>query len=146
MSVPSFQGLPLADRDRKWDGAAAEKRVRSWAKATEEPNEDYHNAHVWYDAAKKGNFTADQLLIADVVKGELLVVPRDHGCGCGDAGLAWWCQPPRAGHRAGRQPPRALRRQVGRRPGMSEAPGISEPAARRLCARAATAEESVAWA
>jgi hypothetical protein len=75
MSVPSFQDLPLADRDREWDGAAAEKRVRSWAKATEEPNEDYRNAHVWYDADKKGNFTY-KLLIADVVKGELLAVPR----------------------------------------------------------------------
>ena len=94
MSVPSFQGLPLADRDRKWDGAAAEKRARSWAKATEEPNGDYHNAHVWYDAAKKGNFTADQLLIADVVKGELLAVPARSWLRCGDAGLAWWRQPP----------------------------------------------------
>lgn len=92
MSVRSFQDLLLADRE--WDGAAAEKRVRSWATATEAPNEDYHNAQIWYDADKKGDVTAYKLLIADVVKGELLVVPRDHGCGCGDAGLAWWCQPP----------------------------------------------------
>src|SRR5690242_20255194 len=27
MSVTAFQDLPLADRDRKWDGDAAEKRV-----------------------------------------------------------------------------------------------------------------------
>jgi 16S rRNA (cytosine967-C5)-methyltransferase len=29
----------LADRDREWDGAAAEKRVRQWAGAEDEPNE-----------------------------------------------------------------------------------------------------------
>jgi hypothetical protein len=31
---------------------------------------------VWYDADKKQNFTAYKLLIADVVDGELKVVPR----------------------------------------------------------------------
>ena len=29
MAVTSFQDLPLADRDREWDGDAAEKRVRA---------------------------------------------------------------------------------------------------------------------
>ncbi len=43
---------------------------------------------------KKGNFTADKLLIADVVKGELLAVPARSWLRCGDAGLAWWRQPP----------------------------------------------------
>ena len=28
MSVTAFQDLPLADRDREWDGTAAEKRVQ----------------------------------------------------------------------------------------------------------------------
>lgn len=37
MSVTSFQDLPLADRDRTWDGSAAEKRVRKWADAEDEP-------------------------------------------------------------------------------------------------------------
>ena len=31
MAVSAFQDYPLADRDREWDGAAAEKRVRKWA-------------------------------------------------------------------------------------------------------------------
>jgi hypothetical protein len=39
MCVTAFQDLPLADRDREWDGAAAEKRVRRWADAADEPNE-----------------------------------------------------------------------------------------------------------
>src|SRR5690348_18412515 len=76
MSVTSFQDLPLADRDREWDGDAAEKRVRSWAGADDGPNEKYRDAHVWYDAEKKDNFTAYKLLIADVVDGRLRAVPR----------------------------------------------------------------------
>jgi hypothetical protein len=76
MAVTAFGDLPLADRDREWDGAAAEKRVRAWAKAEDEPNEKYRDAHVWYDAASKENFTAYKLLIADVVDGRLTAVPR----------------------------------------------------------------------
>jgi len=76
MAVTSFQDLQLADRDREWDGAAAEKRVRSWADAQDEPNQKYRDAHVWYDADKKENFTAYKLLIADVVGGKLEAVPR----------------------------------------------------------------------
>ena len=76
MSVTAFQDLPLADRDRGWDGDAAEKRVRRWAGATEEPNAKYRDAHVWYDNDKKDNFTAYKLLIADVVDGRLRAVPR----------------------------------------------------------------------
>ena len=76
MAVTSFQDLPLADRDHDWDGDGAEKRVRSWAGAEDGPNEKYRDAHVWYDADKKDNFTAYKLLIADVIGGRLKVVPR----------------------------------------------------------------------
>jgi len=76
MAVTSFQDLPLADRDRAWDGDAAEKRVRAWAGAEDEPNEKYRDAHVWYDADSKDNFTAYKLLIADVIDDKLKVVPR----------------------------------------------------------------------
>lgn len=76
MSVTAFGDFPLADRARKWDGAAAEKRVRNWAGATDEPNEKYRNAHVWYDRDKKDNFTAYKLLVADVIDGTLTAVPR----------------------------------------------------------------------
>jgi len=76
MAVTSFQDLPLADRDREWDGTAAEKRVRRWADADEEPNAKYRDAHVWYDADKKENFTGYKLLVADVIGGELKAVPR----------------------------------------------------------------------
>ena len=76
MAVTSFQDLPLTDRDREWDGDAAERRVRRWAGADDEPNARYRDAHVWYDADEKDSFTAYKLLIADVVDGHLKAVPR----------------------------------------------------------------------
>ena len=76
MTVTKFQDLPLADRDREWDGDAAERRVREWAGAQDGPNAKYRDAHVWYDGDKDDNFTAYKLLIADVVDGRLKAVPR----------------------------------------------------------------------
>jgi hypothetical protein len=76
MAVTSFQNLPLADRDRPWDGDAADKRVREWADATDEPDARYRDAHVWYDADNKDEFGAYKLLIADVIDGRLMAVPR----------------------------------------------------------------------
>ncbi len=76
MAVTAFQDLPLADRDREWDGAAAERRVRKWAGAEDGPNQKYRDAHVWYDADKKDNFGSYKLLVADVVGGKLKAVPR----------------------------------------------------------------------
>jgi hypothetical protein len=76
MAVTSFQDLPLADRDHEWDASAAQKRVRSWAGAEDQPNQRYRDAHVWYDTEKKDNFTSYKLLIADVVDGRLTAVPR----------------------------------------------------------------------
>ena len=76
MTVSSFRDLPLADRARRWNGAAAEKRVRAWAGAQDGPNAKYRQAHLWYDAARKDEFTAHKLLIADVIDGTLTAVPR----------------------------------------------------------------------
>jgi hypothetical protein len=76
MAITSFQDFDLADSDREWDGDAADKRVRKWANAQDEPNEQYRDAHVWYDADNKDNFTAYKLLICDHVNGKLVAVPR----------------------------------------------------------------------
>ena len=76
MAVSAFQDYPLADRDREWDGAAAEKRIREWAGAEDKPNARYRDAHVWYDSDSKDNFTAYKLLIADVIDGKVRAVPR----------------------------------------------------------------------
>ncbi len=75
LSQPS-KTCPSPTATRAWDGDAAEKRVRAWADAEDEPNEKYRDAHVWYDADSKDNFTAYKLLIADVVDGRLKAVPR----------------------------------------------------------------------
>ena len=76
MSVVEFQDLPLAARDRSWDGSAANNRVREWANAEDEPNDRYRKAFVWYDADKKENFGSYKFQIADVVDGKLKAVPR----------------------------------------------------------------------
>ena len=76
MAVTPFQDLPLADRDREWDGDAADKRVRKWADAEDEPDAKYRDAHVWYEADSKDRFGAYKLLIADVIDGRLHAVPR----------------------------------------------------------------------
>jgi hypothetical protein len=76
MAVPHFQDLRMADRDRQWDGSAAEKRVRAWADAEDGPNAQYRDAHVWYDDESPDNFGSYKLLIADVIGGKLTAVPR----------------------------------------------------------------------
>ena len=115
MAVTSFQDLPLADRDRDWDGDAAEKRVRAWAGAEDEPNEKYRDAHVWYDADKKDNFTAYKLLIADVVDGRLVAVPRGVMAAGNVMAAAGAASTSRTRTRPGEEPPREVLRQDGRR-------------------------------
>jgi len=76
MAVPNFQDLPLADRSRRWNGDAAEQRVRRFTGAADAPNARYRAVHLWYDADNKDNYTAYKLLIADVVDDRLVAVPR----------------------------------------------------------------------
>lgn len=76
MTVVRFQNLPLGNRERAWDGDAAEKRVRKWASAKDAPNTSYRDAHVWYDESATNNFGSYKLLIADVVNGRLTAMPR----------------------------------------------------------------------
>ena len=76
MTVTTFQDLPLADRDRSWDAGAAERRVRRWADAEDEPTKRYREAHVWYDGDAPDEFGSYKLPIADVVDGRLKAIPR----------------------------------------------------------------------
>ena len=76
MTITHFQDLPLADRDREWDGAAAEKRVRRFTDAEDGPTPAYRDAHVGYDGDEPDNFGSYKLLIADVVDDRLVAVPR----------------------------------------------------------------------
>ncbi|WP_271217228.1 hypothetical protein [Streptosporangium carneum] len=76
MTVTRFHDLPLADRDRRWDADSADKHVRAWAGAEEKPNGKYREAHVWYDGDEPDEFGSYKLPIADVIGGELKVVPH----------------------------------------------------------------------
>ncbi|CAN5649035.1 hypothetical protein BH20ACT21_BH20ACT21_03640 [soil metagenome] len=74
--VVTFQDLPMADREREWDGDAANERFRKWAGADDEPNDKYRKAFVWYEAVEKDLFKSYKLQIADVIDGSLQAVPR----------------------------------------------------------------------
>lgn len=71
-----FRDLPVADRDRPWDGDEAIARVREFTNSEESPTRDYKNAFLYYDKAKQDNFTAYKLPFADVIDGKLTAVPR----------------------------------------------------------------------
>jgi HK97 family phage prohead protease len=73
---PGKADWPLASRDRAWDAAAAEGRIRSWAGAEEKPNAKYASCFFWYDAENTTNFTAYKLLFCDVVSGQVQAIPR----------------------------------------------------------------------
>lgn len=75
-AVLQFRNLALADRARRWDASAAEKRVRTWAGAEEAPNAKYSRAWVWVNADERDQFSGYKLLIGDVIDGELKTVPR----------------------------------------------------------------------
>lgn len=76
MTVVRLQDFPVGHRDREWDAAAAEKRVRKWASAEDEPNSSCRDAHVWYAGSAPENFGSYKLLITDVVGGRRTAMPR----------------------------------------------------------------------
>jgi len=73
--VQRFLNLPLADRGREWDSAAAKSRVRDWAGAEETPNTRYARCWVFWEAPGD-QFGQYKLPIGDIVDGELTAVPR----------------------------------------------------------------------
>lgn len=68
--------LPLASRDREWDASAAEKRVRSWADAEDEPNAKYTRAFFYKDTENADKFGGYKLPFADVIDGVLTAIPK----------------------------------------------------------------------
>lgn len=76
MAVVEFQDLPLADREREWNGTEANRRVREWAGAQDGPNDRYRKAFVWFDPDDADKFKGYKFQIADVVDGKLKAVPR----------------------------------------------------------------------
>ena len=75
-SIVPFEDLDLADRARPWSRSRAEARVRRWAGAEDAPNAKYRQAFVLHDRENADEFGAYKLMIADVVDGDLVAVPR----------------------------------------------------------------------
>jgi hypothetical protein len=74
-----FLDLPLAEEDTKWDGAAAEKRVREWAGGPDKDKidfEKYRQAFMWFDNDAPEDLKSYKLGYADVVDGKLKAVPN----------------------------------------------------------------------
>lgn len=74
--------LPIAERDTAWDGAAAERRVREMASSDGSGDPDtmdwasYGRAFLYRDPAAAGTFGAYKLGFADVINGQLQIVPK----------------------------------------------------------------------
>jgi HK97 family phage prohead protease len=74
--VTPFQDLPLAPRDTKWDGAAADKRIRKYADVEDAPNAKYKKAFMWVDSENDDKFGSYKLPYADVIDGKLQAIPQ----------------------------------------------------------------------
>ncbi len=72
-TVVPYQDLPLADLSRGWDSAAARKRVWIWAGGDWKK---YRRAFIWYDDSEPEKRSSYKFFIADVIDGELQMVPR----------------------------------------------------------------------
>lgn len=82
-AISSFQDeLPIAPRDTIWDASAARARVQVWAGADDNSILDpdiqqmFARAFVYYDEEDPDYMYYYQLQIADVIEGELTIVPR----------------------------------------------------------------------
>jgi hypothetical protein len=69
--------LPLADREREWDGDEASQRVFDRAGWDDDPKPGQaREAFFAYDDSEPENKTAYKLPFADVINGRLQAVPR----------------------------------------------------------------------
>lgn len=71
--------LSLSERDREWDAAAADERVREWAGGPDKEDIDwgkYSDAFFWRDDEEPEKFTSYKLPFADVIGGALKAVFR----------------------------------------------------------------------
>ena len=78
-AVTGNPGLPVADRARAWDGAAARKPVTAWAKGNGDSIDaaKMGQAFLWRDPeADASNAGAYRFGVADVIGGRLVLVPR----------------------------------------------------------------------
>lgn len=72
-SVIRTRDLPVADADHAWDAEAARKRV--WD-ASDGDFRQFRKAFLWYDVTRPEQKNSYKLPVADVVDGQLKIVPR----------------------------------------------------------------------
>ena len=105
MSVTAFQDLPLAERDREWTATAAERRVRKWADAEDEPEPEVPRRPRLVRQRQERQFrrlqTADRRHRQRQAHGG---PARSDGSRRGYAGLTRRCRPPEGRHRPGEEP------------------------------------------
>jgi HK97 family phage prohead protease len=76
-SASGATDLPLADREYKWDAAAADKRVQDYAGGSDNMDwAKYGKAFFYVDSENKELLGSYKLGFADVIDGELKAVPR----------------------------------------------------------------------
>jgi len=77
-----FRDLPLAERARPWNGAAARQRLRKWASEDGSGNTDtidwrkYRWGFFWYDHTDPERLGSYKLPFADVLGGTIRAIPR----------------------------------------------------------------------
>lgn len=69
----SWSDYGFTDTDHPWDADAARKRVWDWADGD---FRKYRRAFLWFDAARPEQKNSYKLPVADVVDGQLRIVPR----------------------------------------------------------------------
>jgi len=75
IAIP-FQDLPLAPRLYNWSPNAAKDRVKQLTESKESPSAEFKQAYVWLDEDRVERYDGYKLLIADVVDGKLIAIPR----------------------------------------------------------------------
>ena len=69
----NFGEMRMAAEDHAWDAEAARKRIWDWS---EGDYRKYRKAFLWWDSARPEQKNSYKLPIADVIDGELVLVPR----------------------------------------------------------------------
>jgi HK97 family phage prohead protease len=68
--------LPIADRDREWDGDKAVKNIRDFTQSIDEPSDDYSQYFLYFDGEKEDQFTSYKLPFVDIIDNEPTIIPK----------------------------------------------------------------------
>lgn len=68
--------LPIADRDREWDGDKAVKNIRDFTQSIDEPSDDYSQYFLYFDGEKEDQFTSYKLPFVDIINNEPTIIPK----------------------------------------------------------------------